>query len=243
MKDGRLFYLYWPQDPTHKRKGTINILISNQGNPKTREGQGWGAFPSRELHQEQQRDFLAQPKTFMRTSGTTSWWIVLLNCVEKMMRKSQNWERQEKPNVALYLGPRDSGPHLIAPWQSYNGLQMIMDVAILWCWQSKGCGYKPWGLESNKSASWTRAQRVCTASVMRNNRRSLVWCSTTKTSGNNPIVHFRHVPNMSPQPAGFTINRRCTWTVWITICLNRFVLIAVCSVEFLVVCLRICTGF
>ena len=38
-------------------------------------------------------------------------------------------------------------------------------------------------------------------------------------------------------------DRRCSWTVQIAICLNHFVLIAVCSVEFLVVCWRICTGF
>ena len=37
--------------------------------------------------------------------------------------------------------------------------------------------------------------------------------------------------------------RRCSWTVWIAMCLNHFVLIAICSAEFLVVCLRICTGF
>ena len=39
------------------------------------------------------------------------------------------------------------------------------------------------------------------------------------------------------------IDRRCSWTVQVAICLNHFVLIAVCSAEFSVVCLRICTGF
>ena len=39
------------------------------------------------------------------------------------------------------------------------------------------------------------------------------------------------------------ICRRCTWTVYIAICLSHFVLIDVCSAEFLVVCSRICTGF
>ena len=38
-------------------------------------------------------------------------------------------------------------------------------------------------------------------------------------------------------------NGRCASTIQIAICLNHFVLIAVCSVEFLVECWRICTGF
>ena len=38
-------------------------------------------------------------------------------------------------------------------------------------------------------------------------------------------------------------NTRCTWTIQIAICLNDFVLIEVCSVEILVACARISTGF
>ena len=37
--------------------------------------------------------------------------------------------------------------------------------------------------------------------------------------------------------------RRCSWTIGIAMCLNRFVLIDVCSVDILVACWRISTGF
>ena len=69
------------------------------------------------------------------------------------------------------------------------------------------------------------------------NSKNVIW-KRKRTNQENPQT----IPGQIGKIPKRTKNRRCTWTVY-AICLNHFILIDVCSIDILIECLRISTGF